>query len=343
MLYTGIDHHKVSSYFTTVDDQGKIVKQMKLYNEPQIILNYFHNLKDQHKAVCECTIGWYWLVDLLKAHDIEISIAHAKMIKAIAFAKIKTDKVDSLTLAQLLRMDFIPEAFILSPELRAMRDLMRSRLGLVQKRTSCYNSIHRLLEKFNLSDPDDLPELYHQQYQNLDERIILLNTQIKTLEKTLYDRIIYNEDLQRILWIPGIGKVNGFTILLEIGDINRFPTEKHFFSYARLVPGSRNSAGKVRHGHRKTGNKYLKIAFNSAAMDAVTFYPEIRKYYKTMSRKKNKHIARTLVSKELARTVYHILNDQVDYDFTFKGIALSRKKSLRCPCPANPVDALAGL
>ena len=301
MFYTGIDLHKASSYFTTIDEQGKIVKQMKICNEPQRILNYFWDLKDQQKAVCECTIGWYWLVDLLKDNNIQISIAHAKMLKAIAFAKVKTDKIDSFILAQLLRMDFIPEAYILSPELRAMRDLMRSRLRLVQKRTSCINSVHRLLEKFNLTDPDDLSDLYHQQYQNLDQQVSLLESQIKVLEKTIYKCIIYDEDLQRILWIPGIGNVNGFTILLEIGDIKRFPTEKNFFSYARLVPGARNSAGKSKHGSRKTGNKYLKIAFNNAAMDALCKYPVIRKYYQSQSRKKNKHIARTLISKEPAR------------------------------------------
>ena len=244
MFYTGIDLHKASSYITTIDEQGKIIKQMKICNEPQRILNYFWDIQNPQKAVCECTIGWYWLVDLLRENNIEISIAHAKMLKAIAFAKVKTDKIDSFILAQLLRMDFIPEAYILSPELRSIRDFMRSRLRLVQRRTSCINSVHRLLEKFNLTDPDDLPDLYHQQYQNLDQQVSLLENQIKTLEKTIYKRIIYNEDLQRILWIPGIGNVNGFTILLEIGDIKRFPTEKNFFSYARLVPGSKNSAGK---------------------------------------------------------------------------------------------------
>lgn len=336
MYYTGIDLHKVSSYFTTIDEQGKIVKQMKIYNEPQRILNYFWDLKDQQKAVCECTIGWYWLVDLLKKNNIQISIAHAKMLKAIAFAKVKTDKIDSFILAQLLRMDFIPEAYILSPDLRAMRDLMRSRLQLVQKRTCCINSVHRLLEKFNLADPDELSDLYHEQYLNLDQQISLLEKQIKALEKSIYKRIIYNDELQRILWIPGIGYVNGFTIMLEIGDIRRFPSEKKFFSYARLVPGAKNSAAKSKHGSRKTGNKYLKIAFNNAAMDALCQYPVVRDYYHRLSRKKNIHIARILISKELARNVYHILYDKVNYDFTFKGIKLSKKKARRWPCSASP-------
>ena len=98
MLYTGIDLHERSSFFTTVDDHGKVIKQMKIYNDPLRILNYFQDFNDHQKAVCECTIGWYWLVDLLKKNNIQISIAHAKMLKAIAFAKVKTDKIDSGTI-----------------------------------------------------------------------------------------------------------------------------------------------------------------------------------------------------------------------------------------------------
>jgi transposase len=82
-------------------------------------------------------------------------LAHAKYLKAISYAKVKTDKVDSHTLAQLLRLNLIPAAHQISPEKRGLRDMMRARLRMVHKKTSCLNSIHRLLEKFNLSIPDN--------------------------------------------------------------------------------------------------------------------------------------------------------------------------------------------
>ena len=87
-----------------------------------------------------------------------------------------------------------------------------------------------------------------------------------TLEKSLYHTLIPNDDIQRILWIPGIGKMNAFTILLEVGDINRFQSKKNFFSYCRLVP----SARKVRQkSSPKDGNKYLKLVFSDAAVHAL--------------------------------------------------------------------------
>ncbi len=154
MFYSGIDLHKDISWITTIDENGVVVQQVKLPNDPVYILNHFQGLSGHHKAVVESTSNWYWLSDLLRENGIEFVLAHAKYVKAISYAKVKTDKVDSLTLAQLLRMNLIPAAHQISPALRGLRDLMRTRLNLVHKKTSCINSIHRLFEKFNLTLDD---------------------------------------------------------------------------------------------------------------------------------------------------------------------------------------------
>ena len=145
MLYSGIDLHRDNSMITTINDSGIIVNQQKLPNDEFAILNYFFSMGKQHRAVVEATANWYWLSDLLGDHGIELILAHAKHLKAISYAKVKTDKVDSQTLANLLRIDMIPAAHQISPALRGLRDLMRARLKIVSKNTSCQNSIHRLL------------------------------------------------------------------------------------------------------------------------------------------------------------------------------------------------------
>lgn len=85
--------------------------------------------------------------------------------------------------------------------------------------------MHRMLEKFNIDDPCFLSDFYKLQYQQFEKQEQLLKEQTQTLEKSLYPTLIPNDDIQRLLWIPGIGKMNAFTILLEVGDINRFQTE----------------------------------------------------------------------------------------------------------------------
>lgn len=338
MLYTGIDLHKRFSYMATVDESGNIVKEGKVINDPTKVLNYFSEQPDQHKAVCETTIGWYWLVDLLQKNNIGIELAHARKLKAIAQAKSQTDEIDAKSMAQLLRLNIIPKAFIQEPETRTLRDLMRARLIIVHRHTSTVNSIYRILEKFNVTDPDDLSEFYRIQFDQYQEQAELIKQHIKHIEKTVESQIILDKTVQKILWIPGIGKINALTIYLEIGDIHRFPSESKFFSYARLVPGAKNSAGKTKHNFResKAGNRYLKIAFNNAAVDAFRVYPEIRSFYQSKCRKKNKHLARNLVAKEIARIVYHVLYNDVDYDFTFKGKKLSKAKECYWPRPVSP-------
>jgi len=267
---------------------------------------------------------------------VPLTLAHAKFVKAIAYAKVKTDAVDALMLAQLHRADLIPRAHMVSPELRPLRDLLRTRLHLVEKRTSAKNSVQRLLEKFNVPEPGRLPDEATLQASLYAEQIELLGDQIHRVEQQLQPELIPNPDVQRLLWIPGIGKIVAFTLYLEIDGIERFPSVRQFFSYCRVVPGAKNSAGKTRHVRRKDGNRYLKLALSHAAVRAVQYFPEIKSFYQRKARQKNPAIARTLVQKELARSVYIVLKEQIDFNHTFKGQPLSKRKSSKWPRRANP-------
>jgi transposase len=340
MYYSGIDQHQDNCYITTINDAGEIVKQERLRNVPDLILAYFAALPGPHRAVVECTAGWYWLNDLLESNGIELVLAHAKYLKAISYAKVKTDKVDSETLAMLLRLDCIPRAHKIRRELRDLRDLMRARLRLVHKRTSCCVSIHNLGRKFNCTSeltveertvPQSLPEPYRLHLKNLYEQIDLLDTQILDLEHFLQPTLIPNEDIQRLVWIPGIGKVTAFTVYLETDGIERFPSDKHFVSYCRLVPGAKNSNKTVRQkSGSKDGNKYLKIAFTDTAVRAIQYFPEYRQLYQKILRRSNEPIARTVVAKELARIVYFILKNKTEYR-GLKGQPISHQKTTQYP------------
>ena len=329
MNYTGIDQHKRTSTLVTVDTEGHIVHQEKLKNNPAAITAYFRRVGGI--ATVESTSGWYWLNDLLDGEGIELKLAHAKYLKAISYAKVKTDKVDATTLAQLLRVGMIPEAHKIDRSLRDERDTLRARLRLVVRRTAVLNSIHRVLEKFNVDSKEALPRLYQLQVESHIEHADLLQAQIKRLESELNETLGPNEAVQRLLWIPGIGRINAFTIYLEIGDIRRFPDVKRFHSYCRLVPGAHNSAGKTRSKSSKDGNRYLKIAFSHAVVRAIQYNADIRRYYNGKRRKKCIPIAKAIVAKELARIVYNVLKSGEDYDGKFKGELLERRKARQWP------------
>ncbi len=127
-----------------------------------------------------------------------------------------------------------------------------------------------------------------------------------------------------------------FTLYLEIDGIERFDSVKNFFSYCRVVPGADNSGGKRRHGRRKDGNRHLKLALSHASVRAVQYFPEIKRFYQRKARSKGRAIARTLVQKEIARAVYVVLKEQVDFNHTFKGQPLSKRKNSQWPRRASP-------
>jgi transposase len=126
MFEHGIDLHKRSVVIATVDTAGKLLRRTKLPARPEDLLRYFDAFEGPQRAVVEATGSWYWVADLLAARGVELRLAHSRQLKAVASAKVKTDAVDALTLAQLLRVDLIPEAHMISPALSSPRRSLAS-------------------------------------------------------------------------------------------------------------------------------------------------------------------------------------------------------------------------
>ena len=109
-----MDLHKKTSFITTIDNNGKIVFRHNFANKEDQILDCFVNLDGPTKIVIGSMCSWYWLHDLLKAHNFDVVISNSLKTKAIASAKIKNDKVDSHMLAQLLRAELIATVHVCS-------------------------------------------------------------------------------------------------------------------------------------------------------------------------------------------------------------------------------------
>ncbi len=339
--FTGLDLHKRSVTATTLDAAGAVVATAKMPCRPKALLAYFAQQPGRHAATVECTTGWYWVKDALAGRtdggpEVELTLAHAKGVKAIASAKVKTDSADAAMLAHLLRTDLLPEAHMVSDEMRPLRDVLRARLKLVERRVAAQNSIARLLEKHNARDVADLDTFGQLQAETHVEQAELLHRQVKRLESALVPHLVPDADVQRLLRIPGIGKACAFSIRLEVDDIARFASDRAFFSYCRLVPGADNSGDRVRHKRSRDGNRYLKLAFSHASVRAIQYYPEVKAWYGSKRRKKPEAIARALVAKEIARIAYHVLRKHQDFNGQFKGRPLSRTKKELWPLLASP-------
>lgn len=219
---------------------------------------------------------------------------------------------------------------------REIRDVLRARLLLVNRTLRCQRSVGALLEKYNVEQLDALPTLPRLQAELHTAQVLLLRTHVKRLEHELRDRVLATPPAQRLVWIPGVGKMVAYTLLLEIDDIHRFPSVRHFHSYCRLVPGAQDSGGKTRHKRSRDGNRYLKIAFHHAAVRAIQYFPEVRAVFQRRQRRKGKPIARALIAKELATIVYAMLSKDQPFNGKFCGHVLTRTKRCTWPRLASP-------
>lgn len=331
MNYCGIDLHKDFSQIHLCDEELR-ESSTRLKNDETIIRGFFETLRGNCKVVVEATGNWYWLVDLLQSLNLDVSLANPLQTKAIAYARVKTDKVDAKTLTHLLRTDLLPTCWIPEREQRNNRDMLRSRLTLVKIRTQCKNIIRGMLEKFNIKLPFSniwegigrealekvsLSMPYYEFLKQLLVQIDNLTPQIDYWEKKIREQIPLSEDAQRLLKVPGIGNIWALTILYETGPIVRFPNAKRYVAYAGLVPKTKGTSDKYWNGHLcKQANMYLKCAYMEVATSALRVHDIDQKlilYYRRTAKRKGEGVAKVALARKIATIVYHMLREKIDY------------------------------
>lgn len=329
--YAGIDLHSSNNYLAVIDNQDKRIYGKRLTNNMDNILSALGPYQNElNGIVVESTFNWYWLVDGLQEHGYKVHLANPSAIKQYEGLKYTDDKWDSFWLAHLLRLGILPEGYIYPKEERPVRDLLRRRLLYVRHRTSHILSLQsaitrnlgykvsgRGIKKLNEADAEDLfdnPFLVLSA-KNSISTIRFLGRRIMEIEKAVKPHVRLMPEFEPLLTIPGIGIILGLTIMLEVGDIKRFPKVSNYSSYCRCVKSERLSNNKKKgEGNRKNGNKYLAWAYVEAANFANMHYPEVQSFYNSKKAKKNGIVAIKALSNKLARASYYVMRDQVPYD-----------------------------
>jgi transposase len=147
-VYVGIDVHRKRSQVAVVTGDGKVQLNKNVVNGSEPMLRLIGELPPGTPVAFEAAFGWGWLARLLEDYGFEAHLVHPLRCKAIASARLKNDKVDAATLAQLLRADLLPEAWIAPPAIRQLRALLRHRTGLVRLGTQQQNRIHAVVADF---------------------------------------------------------------------------------------------------------------------------------------------------------------------------------------------------
>jgi len=331
MFYIGIDQHKSFSQVAVLDSSGQVVKQKKLYHDsPELFRKFFTPYSDGI-AVLEANRNWDWLYDLIESEVKEVKMSHPLRTRLIAEAKVKTDKVDARVLANLVRLDYLPEAYTPPRSIRESRGLFRFRVHIVRTRTRLKNRIHALLDRQGIRHSfSDLFGKKGRQFLDqlsmrpcydfeLTSSLFLLDAisgELQKAQKEIRKAMKTDPCGQLLMTVPGIGELLAYLIVYEVGEIERFSSAERFASYCGLTPSVHQSAAKRYHGHiGKGGNHYLKWAFVEAAHVAKKRDPGLKATYARIARKSGKNKANVAVARKLAVSVFYMLTRDMPYRY----------------------------
>ena len=325
MLYVGLDFHKYFSFVTVMNGKGEILNRARIQNHPDTLLSFFGQLEDEVTVAVEATWNWYWLQELFEDHQIPMKLVHPQRAKAIASARIKTDKIDSEILAHLLRTDLLPEAYICTRETRLLRERLRYRASLVRLVAQLRHKLHAIVAKNGLRLPNrnilskkslsylrevSLAEPFRQAIDGYLRVAELLREEIERVNETIASQAQQDPRALRLTELYGIGYYLALLIVAEIGDITRFPRPKSLCAYAGIVP-SVHSSGQTHYTSSitKQGSKWLRWALVEAAHH-IQRKPPFDRFYQRVKSRRGPKVAQVAVARKLCKTIYYMLTEE---------------------------------
>lgn len=330
-LYCGIDLHSSNSVLSIIDKEDNVIFEQRIANDLDLILERLKPYQDKLFAcVVESTYNWYWLVDGLQAAGYEVRLANTNAMRQYDGIKHTNDFTDARYLAHLLRLNILPEGYIYPIEKRSLRDALRRRQLLVKQRTVIHISLQshitrltgrrlttsqmrtlteeRLTELLANTQDKETPCIQLSVYQELTKAVT-------AIERSVLAKVKTTQSFELLNTVPGIGSILALTILLESGDMQRFPKVGNYASYARCVNSEKLSNGKRKgQGNKKNGNRYLAWAFIEAAHFAAIWSPTIKRYYQRKKDTKHVMVAKKAVANKLARACFHMLRTETPFD-----------------------------
>jgi transposase len=324
-MYVGLDVHKKYAWTTVLDEDGNIVQEKRFSCTGKELMDFVSSLSMGDKVVMEASSTWTHIYDLIDGRGIEVLLAHPLQTKAIASARIKTDRISAETLAQLLRANLVPTAYVPSKEIRELRSITRFRAGLVKLQTQLKNTVHALLarngiehEFSDLFGKCGMKFLLNLQFSlsKVDWTILLssmsalvhISTEIDKISKHIATIAKEREEVKLLVTIPGIDYYSATLIVAEIADIKRFPSYKQLCSWAGSVPSIHQSGNTRRYGKiTKQGSRWLRWILIQAVQHLVKRPGKLRHFYLRIAHAKGGKVAKVTTARKLLRIIWCML------------------------------------
>lgn len=332
MPFAGLDVHKKEVEAAIVDDQGRVVHRERFAcTRDQLIRFATKRLGPNIAVALEATTNTWGVVDILQPFAKEIVVSNPMRTRAIAEAKIKTDKIDAVVLANLLRVDFLPRVWCPDEETKERRALCSRRAALVQDRTRVKNRIHAVLHTRLIAPPVD--DIFSTKGRVWLEQVLLdergraaLNCELRLLAQVETEIELIHSELARngydeprirlLVTLPGVDVAVAQALLAALGDINRFRDADHAASYLGLVPSTKQSGDHCYHGPiTKQGKGQTRWMLVQAAQHIGSHPGPIGAFFRRLQKKKNRNVAVVATARKLVTIAWHMLKNNEPYRY----------------------------
>jgi transposase len=294
---------------------------------------FAQSLAGDDRVALEATGPANAIAGILEPHVGRVVIANTRRVRAIAEAKVKSDKVDAATLCELLDAGFLPAVWSPDEQTRALRGLLGRRDRLVRSRTRAKNAVHAALGR-ELKGRPPMSDLFgregrawlaRRQLPAHERRIVesclrevdFLSTEIAALESELARLALDSAEIKRLMTVPGVSLVSAATFVAVVGDSHRFETPKKLVGYVGLDPKVRQSGeAPARHGGiSKQGSAAARHMLCEAAWIAVRTPGPLRGFYERLRARRGAQIALVATARKLCVLFWHLLTRGQDYAF----------------------------
>jgi transposase len=332
MRWIGLDVHKRVVEAVILDAAGAVVHRDRFPCTRAELERFAREQFAPDDAVAlEATTNTWDVVRALEPHVARVVVSNPLRTRAIAEAKIKTDRVDALVLAELLRADYLPSVWRPDPATQRLRQITSRRASLVGQRTGAKNRLHAVLHQRLLHAPvQDLfgPRgrawLAALELDAIDRTCVeselrlldALEREVEQMTRLLVEQGFLDPRVPLLLTLPGVDVTVAQNLLAALGDVTRFPNGDRAASYLGLVPSTRQSADHCYHGPiTKRGRSQARWMLVQAAQQVGRHPGPLGVFFRRLAHKKNRNVAVVATARKLVTIAWQMLRTGEPYRY----------------------------
>lgn len=330
--YVGLDVHKRFIEVCILDHKGKVLFRGRADCNREALERFAQQrLKKSDRVALEATTNTWPVAEILRQFVAAVVVSNPLKIKAIAEAKIKTDKVDAQVLANLLRCDYLPQVWQPDEQTQILRGLITHRTGLATQRARHKNRIQCLLGRLLIQPPCKLLRTkagvaWLKQVELPPTDRLILESGLRQLEGVEQELAAPDQQLVAIagdesrvrllMTLPGVSHIVAIGLLSALGEVSRFRDDDHAASYLGLVPVTRQSGNHCYHGRiTKAGNSQARWLLTQSCQHVARHPGPLGDFFRRLAKRKNRQVAIVAVARKLVTIAYLMLKNNEPYRY----------------------------